>query len=222
MWPQVKKDLCAMLGGRIYPILLTDAVYRQFLKNAGLGPNFPPDNKIPSTNLKQFQESAELRARIVVAEIAKSGGIEPAGSSAKLLKGPLTLYRFGESRSPERREGVWWFEKQVVDMAKREAGKDADARSQWLRERLAVCMDWSAMDRIDWIELGAIDLLPAVQGIGRPQRMYSAAAIPSGRAQSKDYWPNLGKSFPGGLKQTVLPFIPRTQGKDLRSFISQG
>ena len=86
MWPQVKKDLCAMLGGQIYPILLTDAVYRQFLKNAGLGPNFQPDNKIPSAKLKQFQESAELRARIVVAEIAKSGGIEPASSSAKLLK----------------------------------------------------------------------------------------------------------------------------------------
>ena len=53
-------------------------------------------------------------------------------------------------------------------------------------------------------------------------RVYSAAALPNGRVASKDYWANLGKYFPGGLKQIVLPFIPQVRGEDLRRFLGRG
>jgi hypothetical protein len=52
-------------------------------------------------------------------------------------------------------------------------------------------------------------------------RVYSAAALPNGKVASKDYWPNLGKWFPGGLKQVALPFVPRSQGEDLNRFLSR-
>ena len=220
MWRQVENGLTAALSAKIYDNLLSDPVYRSFLTGAGLGPNFPKGALLPAVQ-KRLQEAAEVRARIAVRTLEQSGGLEPASTTAKILTGPLTLYRFWESRSSAYRTGVWWFESALIEQAKRGA-KGVDARIEWLREKLAVSMDWSAMDRIDRLDLTPGVELPAVQGLGRPQRMYSANAIPSGRVQGKDYWPNLGTQLPGGLRQTVLPFIPAVQGQDLRSFLNRG
>ena len=220
MWKQVETVLSALLSAKIYDNLLSDPVYRSFLTSAGLGPNFPKGALLPAVQ-KRLQDAAQVRARIAVRTLEQAGGLEPASTTAKLLAGPITLYRFWESRSAAYRTGVWWFESALIDQAKRDA-KGVDARAVWLREKLAVCVDWSAMDRIDRLDLAPGVELPAVQGLGKPQRMYSMNAIPSGRVQGADYWPNLGKQLPGGLRQTVLPFIPAVQGQDLRSFLNRG
>ena len=39
MWSQVQSDLERLLAAKVYPLLLSDAVYRHFLMFAGLGPN---------------------------------------------------------------------------------------------------------------------------------------------------------------------------------------
>ena len=81
-------------------------------------------------------------------------------------------------------------------MCNQHAGKSVENRLLWLREHLAVCIDWSAMDRIDMLSLTAADELPAIEGTGTPMRVYSAAAMPSGKVAKEDYWPNLGKILP--------------------------
>jgi hypothetical protein len=71
------------------------------------------------------------------------------------------------------------------------------------------------------ITLTPTEELPAIEGRGVKRSVYSSAAIPQGKVLSKDYWPSFGKYFPGGVKQTVLPFIPRTMGTDLNSFLAR-
>ena len=222
MWNQVETDLARMLAAKIYPGLLTDAVYRKFLTFAGFGPAFPQDLKSVSPALREnLAKAAGMQAHIAVAEVAKSGGLEESTSCAKLISGPVTLYRFWDFGAPERRVGVWWFHRNVIDACKQHAGKPAADRLSWLREHLAVCFDWSQMDRIDTLSLTAAGELPAIEGTGAPMRVYSAAALPSGKVASPDYWANLGRYFPGGLKQIVLPFIPPAHGEDLNRFLSR-
>jgi hypothetical protein len=87
--------------------------------------------------------------------------------------------------TPDR---VWWFDRSIIDACKQHAGKSAADRLSWLREHLAVCLDWSNMDRIDILSLKGNEELPAIEGTGSRMRVYSPGALTSGRIAGKDYW----------------------------------
>jgi hypothetical protein len=220
MWFQVEADLTSLLSARIYPNLLTDAFYRRFLTLAGLPAGGQPGGLIPPALRANFDKAAKISAGLAVAAVSKSGGIEEISACAKLLKPPIVLCRFWDATAPERREGIWWFDKRVVDLAKHHGGKTAAERLRWLREHLAVPLDWSGMSRIDLISLGGDNELPAIEGNGTRQRMYSPTALYEGNAARGDYWKNLTTYLPGGVKQIVLPFIPQSIGEDLNRFLS--
>ena len=223
MWSQVERDLEQMLVAKIYRVLLVqDAVYRSFLMFAGLGPNFPGDGQIPPHLRENLAKAAKIRAHIIVSEIAGMNALEEGTCGAKLVVGATEFYRFWSSKEPARRIAPWWFEQSVMTVCRQQAGKSADDRRQWLREHLAISLDWSKMDRIDVMSLGGADEVPAIVGKGLPQRMWSPSALPEGKATSKEYWPNYDKYFPGGVRQTVFPFIPRVRGEDLKQFLSRG
>jgi hypothetical protein len=222
MWAQVQHDLEKMMAAKIYAGLLHDAVYRKFLSFAGFGPSFPTDLKNVSPALREnLCKVAHLQAQLAIAAVVSAGAIEETDSCAKLITGPTTLYRFWDSNHPDNRVSIWWIHRSVIDACKQHAGKSLTARQAWLREHLAVSIDWSTMDRIDTLSLTSADELPAIEGRGKQMRVYSATALYKGNAASADYWQNLGKYFPGGMKQLVLPFIPKAQGEDLRRFLSR-
>jgi hypothetical protein len=223
MWSQVEKDLEKMLAAKIYRVLLTqDAVYRSFLMSAGLGPNFPSDDQIPPRLRENFAKAAKIRAHIIVAELTGMNALEEGTCGAKLVAGVAVFYRFWSSKEPARRVAPWWFEQSVMTVCRQQAGNSAEDRRQWLREHLAISLDWSRMDRIDVMSLGRADEVPAVVGKGLPQRVWSPSALSKGRTTSKEYWPNYDKYFPGGVRQTVFPFIPRVSGEDLNQFLGRG
>jgi hypothetical protein len=221
MWSQVQIDLERLLATKVYSLLLNDAVYRHFLMFAGLGPNALEAGPAPVALRPNFEAAAKLRAHIIVAEVEQTGGLEEERTCAKLLKGPALLCRFWDSTAPKRRQGIWWFDSAIIDTCKQHAGRSVADRKDWLRRHLAVSIDWSSMNRIDLISLTASEELPAIEGRGAKRPVYSSAAIPEGKVLSKNYWPSFGKYFPGGVKQTVLPFIPRTTGTDLNSFLAR-
>jgi hypothetical protein len=221
MWSQVQTDLERMLAARVYPLLLSDAVYRHFLMFAGLGPNSLEAGPASVVLPPNFEVVAKLRAHIIVSEVERTGGLDEDRTCAKLLKGPAILCRFWDSNEPKRREGIWWFDRSILDTCKQHAGRSAADRKDWLRRHLAVSIDWSSMNRIDLISLTHAEELPAIEGKGAKRPVYSSAALPQGKVLSKDYWPSFGKYFPGGVKQTVLPFIPRALGADLNSFLGR-
>jgi hypothetical protein len=234
MWSQVQADLEKLLAEKIYSTLLEDSVYRAFLVSAGAKLSELGDYSVPSALRKNFLTEAKIRAYIIVSEIEKTQAIKEDTAGTKLYRGPLELYRLWDSGAPERRTSVWWFEREVIDVCKRSTPRSADARKQWLRDHLAVSRDWSKMDRIDYISLSANSDVPAIVGAGNPVKVYSPDAVstkassgsakplPMAKASRKDYWDNFGKSFPGGVRQTILPFIPRAQGMDLNAFLNKG
>jgi hypothetical protein len=220
MWSQVQTDLERLLAAKVYPLLLSDAVYRHFLMFAGLGPNSLDAGPAPALR-PNFEVVAKLRAHIIVSEVEKTGGLDEDCTCAKLLKGPALLCRFWDSAAPKRREGIWWFDSSIIETCKQHAGRSVADRKDWLRSHLAVSIDWSSMNRIDLISLTPAEEVPAIEGKGARRPVYSSSAIPQGKVLSKDYWLSFAKYFPGGVKQTVLPFIPRTTGTDLNSFLAR-
>jgi hypothetical protein len=234
MWSQVQADLESLLAAKIYPGLLEDAVYRAFLVSAGVKLSDLADYSIPARLQKNFRTTARIRAHIIVKEIGKSGAIAENSAGAKLCHGQLTLYRLWDSGAPERREGVWWFAPEVIDACKRNTPRSPEIRKQWLREHLAVSIDWSKLNRIDYITLKTGDELPAIVGTGRPMRVCSPDSVstkasasstappPIAKATPKEYFNNLDKLFPGGVRQTILPFIPRAIGMDINAFLNKG
>src|SRR5208282_5231248 len=114
MWSQVQSDLERLLSAKIYPLLLSDAVYRHFLMFAGLGANSLEAGPAPAALRPNFEVVAKLRARIIVSEVEKLGGLDEACTCAKLLKGPALLCRFWDSTEPKRREGIWWFDSGII------------------------------------------------------------------------------------------------------------
>jgi hypothetical protein len=234
MWSQVQADLAKLLAARIYPALLEDAVYRSFLVFAGVELSQLGDYSIPRTLRKNFDTAAKIRAHIIVTEIEKSGAVKEDTAGAKICAGPLRLYRLWDSGAPDKREGVWWFEPKVIDVCKKSTPRSPDARKKWLREHLAVSLDWSKLNRIDYISLTADDELPAIVGSGKPMPVYSPDAVstkqsatptkplPMAKTTPKEYFDSFGKFFPGGVRQTILPFIPRAIGMDINAFLNKG
>jgi hypothetical protein len=218
MWSQIQSDLQQILSAKIYPALIPDAVYRHYLGSAGLPPR---EGVVPPELKENFATAAKIRAHIIVAEVAKMKGLKESSCCAKLIEGPVILYRFWDSTVPEYREGVWWFDRDVIDICKANTKRSAPERRDWLRKNLAVSVDWSRMDRIDLIELPLNLEIPAIQGTGQGMPVYSPSAIPKGRVESKEYWKDFGRYFPGGASQTVLPFIPHATGMDLNQFLSR-
>jgi hypothetical protein len=234
MWSQVQADLEKLIAARVYPALLEDAVYRAFLVSAGAKLGALADYSIPPPLRKNFDVAAKLRAHIIVSEIEKTGALQEKSAGAKLCCGPFKLYRLWDADAPDRREGVWWFEPEVLEVCKKSTPRSPDARKQWLREHLAVSTDWSKLNRIDYISLDAKDEVPAILGAGNPMRVYSPGAVsvqaspassrplPFSKVTRKEYWDNFGKFFPGGVRQTILPFLPRATGMDLNAFLNKG
>ena len=231
MWSQVRADLENLLAAKIYPVLLEDAVYRAFLVSAGVKLGQVSDSAVPARLQTNFRTAAKIRAHIIVAEIEKSNAIQERSAGAKLCRG-VTLYRLWDSTSAERRVGVWWFEPSVIECCKQSTTRSPEVRKQWLREHLAVSIDWSKLNRIDTITLTEENVIPAIVGTGAPMPVYSIDAVsskssstrplPIAKATPKEYFDNFGKYFPGGLRQTILPFIPRVVGMDLNAFLNKG
>jgi len=230
MWSIVQSDLEKLLAARVYPALLADPFYQHFLAFAGLLPG--PTNAIPPSSQKNFSTAAKMQSHITAAEVERTGALDEQTVDAKLLRGPLDLYRFWDASAPGKRVGVWWFDRSVIDRCRRNTPRSAKARRQWFREHLAVSIDWSKMDRVDQISLSQVQEVPAIVGIGNRMRVYSIDAVstkmpvtstqppPMAKATLKEYWDNLGKYFPGGVEQTVLPFVPRADLMDLDSFLT--
>ncbi len=220
MWFHVEADLTRLLSARIYPNLLTDTFYRRFLTLAGLPAGGKTAGVILPTLSADFDAAAKINAGLAVAAVRKSGGIEETSACAKLLKPPIVLCRFWDATVPEYRKSIWWCDKSVVDLAKIHAGKTAGEILQWLRERLAVSLDWSGWTASTCFVSGKTKNSPPSKAPVPDKRMYSSTAPYKGNAPRAEYWKNIDTYFPGGVKQIALPFIPQSSGEDLTRFLS--
>jgi len=204
-------QLYAIYASRIFPVLArNDPVYQLSLNKAGLGWRAP--EIVPPAHLASFQQEMKLQAWLGAARIENARSLDPATIRAKLLDGPLTLYRIAQSGSAGP-PGIWWFTEKVAQRCRDEAGPDPQKRLDWLRNVLAVCFNWSRFDRIERLPLHPGETIPAVVGRGLPMPHYKADPYIDRKSGQHlidlpvDYWKKKGEILLGGELQIVLPWV---------------
>jgi hypothetical protein len=198
---------------KVFPVLAqNDPVYQQSLAKAGLGWSAP--EVVPPVHLASFEQEMKLQAWLAAMRIEDARSLDPRTTRAKLISGPLTLYRISQSGAVTP-PGIWWFTEKVAQRCRDEAGPDPQKRLDWLREVLAVCFNWSRFDRIERLALHSGEIIPAVLGRGVPMPHYKYDPYTDRKTGERlikefppDYWKKKGEVLIGGELQVVLPWVP--------------
>ena len=197
-------QLYQMYTARTYPVLLnSDPAYKACLFRSGVDPS----GVITERNRGRFQEEMRVQAWLGLLEIEDSKGLQPDTIRTKVLTGPQVLYRSVSKSAP--RKGIWWFSEKVVARCRKEAALKGQSNSEWLRDALAICFNWSPMDGMQRFHLHTGEEIPAVLGVGSPMPCNSLKVDKDGKVKIPlDYWENQKKMLLGGEQQIVLPWIP--------------
>jgi len=203
-------QLYRLYTASIYKVLLqTDPEYRRSLAKAGMG--WTPA-AVANTKRASFEQEMKMQSWLAATKIKDARSLAPETVRAKLLTGPLTLYRVTAGVAPP--PGIWWFSEKVAQRCRDEAGPDGKKRLEWLRQVLAVCFNWSSFDRIQRLQLYAAESIPAVIGRGLPMPHYKVVPRIDKKSGERvvelpaDYWKKKGETLLGGELQIVLPWIP--------------
>ena len=213
MWSDVERQLAELLATESFPTLLGNPGYMHMLANAGMSGIIPrdPTELRPSARL-QFTEAARMCAQLVTLHVEGMNSLRERRAKAVTLEGPTILYRLWSQRHSTR-IGPWWFTDGVLKQALSESGGNQTVALAWLRDRLAVSLDWSDCDRVVQLTLHNNNRLPAIEAWGLPVRQYSPDALNRG-VRPADYWARYAAMFQGQKTQYFLPFVPETRVRD--------
>jgi hypothetical protein len=210
---EIEQQLRRLYVARVYPVLThNDPVYQHSLVKAGLGWSAP--EAVPASHRGSFEAEMGLQAWLGARRIEEARSLDPGTIFAKVLTGPLTLYRIADSATPPGRSGIWWFSEKVAKRCREAAGIDPRKQLDWLRNVLAVCFNWSRFDRIERLALHSGEEIPAVLGRGLPMPHYKVDPYVDRKTGEHliklpvDYWQQKGQDLLGGEMQIVLPWIP--------------
>jgi len=102
----------------------------------------------------------------------------------------------------------------VLQQALSESGGNKTATLHWLRDRLAVSLDWSDCDRIAQLSLHANNAIPAIEAWGLPVRQFSPAAVSNKDVDMSEYWRRYSAMYQGQKTQYFLPFVPESRVRE--------
>ena len=234
-----QEEFSRLLAAKVYPALLSDDGYCEFLFGAGIFGELPASTArsagaqaeyvrriaqsarnweaLSPRNQTNLAKQAEARTHLVFGELASREAVRMKAANARLIPAPLRIYRGWDSRCPATSFGPFWFEKKLLDQCLQEAGPSQQDRFAWLRNACAVCFDWSDFDRLAELCLKAGEEIPVVAAIGLPKRAYSLPNrftkpedLPWNKvADLRDYWRRIGTTLAGGYNQLFLPFLPK-------------
>jgi hypothetical protein len=249
MWADVQFDLAQILSGRLFPTLTSDPGYRVLLRNAGLtsipdsssgnvDPVFaqaqddwklsiamktPLDIRSSTASLppaikSQLETAARMCAQLFIMDLNALDALRERRAKAVILESPVTLYRIWDSKM-ENRTRHWWFSEHLLKLAITESALANQSMQEWLRDRLAVSLNFGACDQLSEMKLFGNAAVPAIEALGLPMPMYSpitrdATGVTRGKAD-KDYWDKLGAMFQGQKTQYFLPFVPPDRIRDV-------
>jgi hypothetical protein len=233
MWPDVSQQLAAILSREIFACLFDTPSYTSFLRSGGLMPPFAQYLKHNAPPFPAaFEGTCRLYGRLITSQVPRNALIEDQTLRAEVVHGPVSLYRIMQARTrgPQPNDlrkgtayiGDWWFGEDLLEACllrcraieqerKRnpqltDMTPDRCLRTQ-LRRRLAIRMDWNALGAIRKLVLASNESIPAITGIGTPQRIYSLNAdikkFPSKELPAADH------ELPGGDRQLWLPWTPQ-------------
>ena len=139
-------QLYGLYRAEIYAVLAAnDPEYQRSLANAGLGWNV---RTLPAVQRTAFEQEMKMQAFLGARRIEEARSLETATIRAKVLTGPITLYRVSQ-RGSKAPIGIWWFTEKVAQRCSAEVGGDGAKQLEWLRNVLAVCFNWSDFNQIE-------------------------------------------------------------------------
>jgi hypothetical protein len=242
MWANVQRDLTEILSSRLFPTLASDPGYRVMLRNAGLTsiPDYQDGKvdsdfaqaqrnwgqsvamktpisihsstgKLPPAVHSKLETAARMCTQLLFMDSSTLGALRERRAKAVVAEGPITLYRMWDSQKGNR-TGHWWFGEHLLNLAAAQSAAAGQSVRDWLRDRLAVSLDFSACDCISKLTLTGRAALPAIEAWGLPMPQYSPVTRnPKGDTvgtAGPDYWAKYGAMFQGEKTQYFLPFIP--------------
>jgi hypothetical protein len=215
MWNQVQDGLSEILATQVFPFLKNDPGYVRIFRNAGLPGNIPSDvGALPPVVRNRLSESSRMCAQLLTMHVEGRTALRERRAKAVVLEGPDTIYRMWSKKAPQSRIGPWWFTDGLLKQALKESKNDRTAAMGWLRDRMAVSLDWSDCDKVAQIVLHPGNALPAIEALGLPMPVYSKDAPGSPGVSMPDYWAKLGTMLQGEKTQYFLPFIPVDRVRD--------
>jgi hypothetical protein len=213
VWTSVQSDLAALLGSRVYPALAEDEGYRHFFRNAGFSTIPSSITGMPPALQLRVADAARMCAQLVTLQVDSSGGLRERRAKAVLIEGPTAIYRLWSGKD-NNRVGAWWFTGAVLQQALKAEKNNRKAALEWLRDKLAVSLDWNDCDRVAQIRLGPGVAIPAIEGWGLPMRQFSRQAPGKPNVRMADYWRRYRLTFQGQKTQYFLPFVPANRVQD--------
>ena len=209
MWNLVRDDLSALLSTQVFPCLSGDPGYQRIFRNAGLSGKIPSDlASLPPLVKQRLADSSRMCAQLLTMDVEGRQALRERRAKAVVLRGRQTIYRMWSAKDPGSRIGPWWFTEGVLQLAIRESKGANAAALEWLRDRMAVSLDWSDCDRVAMIHLHDGNSLPAIEALGLPMPVYSKNAPGLPNVSMPDYWARLGTMLQGQKTQYFLPFVP--------------
>ena len=215
MWSSVEKDFVTMLSTRVFHTLAGDSGYVELFRRAGFKGNLPKDlTQAPAAVRERLHTAACMCAQLLRMDVDSKNSLRERRAHAVVLEGPSTLYRLW-SEKQHNRVGPWWFTAHLMQQAIAEGGSDRAKALAWLRDRLAISLDFSACDRVAALNLGISSALPAIEAWGLPMPQYTAKALEKDPSiPPLEYLSKRTQVFQGQKTQYFLPFVPVTRVTD--------
>ena len=215
MWNEVQDSFAEILSTQVFPFLANDPGYVRVFRNAGLQGKLPASvDGLPPAVKKRLSESSRMCAQLLTMHVEGRNALRERRAKAIVLEGRQTIYRMWSQKDSRTRIGPWWFTDGVLNQALKESKNDKTAAMGWLRDRMAVSLDWSDCDKVAKIEMHPGNAMPAIEALGLPMPVYSKDAPGSAGVSMPDYWAKLGTTLQGEKTQYFLPFIPVERVRD--------
>lgn len=247
MWSDVQRELAEILSSRLFPVLQSDPGYLVMLRNAGLTtipdyqdgqvdasfsqaqknwalsiplrPQLKLHNSVanlPPAIRSQLETAARMCSQLAVMHVEGLRALEERHAEAMVLDRPLTIYRLWDADDDNRLRN-WWFSGHLLHEAQRSSAAVNLTPQEWLRDALAISLNFGKCNRLSSLTIGDRVSLPAVEARGLPMSHYSRLGgrlspndprVDAHGTVTPDYWRRLGQTFAGQKTQYFLPFVP--------------
>jgi hypothetical protein len=209
MWSSVEEDFAKILSTRVFHTLADDSGYMEIFRKAGFKGKLPTNlSQAPAAVRQQLNTATRMCAQLLTMDVASKDSLRERRAKAVVIEGPATLYRLWSSKD-RNRVGPWWFTAHLLQEALAQSKNEKGKAAEWLRDRLAISLDFGSCDRVAALNLGMSSALPAIEAWGLPMRQYTPKALEKDPGLPlPEYFSKRPQSFQGEKTQYFLPFVP--------------
>ena len=209
MWSSVEDEFVRILSTQVFHTLADDPGYLEVFRKAGFKGKLPTDlAHAPAEVRQRLNIAARMCGQLLRMDVASKNSVREQRAKAVVVEGPMTLYRLWSAKD-RNRIGPWWFTSSLLEEALAQSNNDLPKAVDWLRDRLAISLDFGACDRVAALTMGISSALPAIEAWGLPMPQYTSKALEKDpNIPLPEFFAKRQQLFQGRKSQYFLPFVP--------------